>query len=126
MSTSGSVRNIEFVYHLDHIEYVKDGDPRKPLTMKEREICDRIVESIKRRTMPKIEFKQAIQITHGNASKIMSLPCVFTCRKSFNGKLHYDVHVDGMIFKANETDWIVEIEDMLWKVYRNDEWEALR
>ena len=39
-------RNIEFVYHLDHIEYVKDGDPSKPLTPSEKELCDEIVERI--------------------------------------------------------------------------------
>lgn len=39
-------RNIEFVYYGSWVEYVKDGDPSKPLTPSEKELCDEIVERI--------------------------------------------------------------------------------
>lgn len=53
-------RNIEFVYHLDHIEYVKDGDPSKPLTPSEKELCDEIVERITRMAKTKQEYEQRV------------------------------------------------------------------
>lgn len=39
--------NIELVYHGTHVEYIKDNDPNKPLTPKEKKICDKMVERIK-------------------------------------------------------------------------------
>ena len=40
--------NIEFIYHGSWVEYVKDGDPDKPLSPSEKKLCDEIVERIKR------------------------------------------------------------------------------
>ena len=39
-------KNIELIYYADHIEFVKDGNPSKPLSPKERKICDKVVEVI--------------------------------------------------------------------------------
>ena len=39
-------RNIEFVYHGTHVEYVKDGNPDKPLTPAEKLLCDEVVKEI--------------------------------------------------------------------------------
>lgn len=39
-------KNIEFVYHGSYIEYVKDNDPNKPLTPKEKKACDEVVKHI--------------------------------------------------------------------------------
>jgi hypothetical protein len=39
--------NIELVYHGTYVEYVKDGDPDKPLTPKEKQTCDEFVEYIR-------------------------------------------------------------------------------
>lgn len=39
-------KNIEFVYHGSWVEYIKDGDPGKPLTPSEKRMCDEIVEDI--------------------------------------------------------------------------------
>jgi hypothetical protein len=41
-------RNIEFIYHGDSIEYVKDNDPLKPLTPSEKLLCDEVVKEITR------------------------------------------------------------------------------
>ena len=51
MSMSGNTyikipRNIEFVYHGTHVEYVKDGNPDKPLTPAEKLLCDEVVRQI--------------------------------------------------------------------------------
>lgn len=51
MSMSGNTyikipRNIEFVYHGSHVEYVKDGNPNKPLTLAEKLLCDEVVRQI--------------------------------------------------------------------------------
>ena len=51
MSMSGNTyikipRNIEFVYHGTHVEYVKDGNPDKPLTPAEKLLCDEVVNEI--------------------------------------------------------------------------------
>lgn len=37
---------IELYYHGDHVEFVKDGNPKKPLTPSERQQCDEVVEAI--------------------------------------------------------------------------------
>ena len=42
--------NIEFVYHGTHVEYVKDGDPDKPLTPKEKKVCDEFVEYLRNKS----------------------------------------------------------------------------
>lgn len=42
--------NIELVYHGTYVEYVKDGDPDKPLTPKEKIICDKFVEYIRNKS----------------------------------------------------------------------------
>ena len=60
MSTSGSVRNIEFVYHGTWVEYVKDGDPDKPLTPSEKKLCDEIVERITKMAKTKQEYEQRV------------------------------------------------------------------
>jgi hypothetical protein len=39
-------KNIELYYYADHIEYVKDGDPNKPLTPAEKNRCDEVVRAI--------------------------------------------------------------------------------
>lgn len=39
-------KGIEFVYHGTWVEYVKDGDPDKPLSPSEKKLCDDIVERI--------------------------------------------------------------------------------
>lgn len=36
-------KNIEFIYHEDSIEYVKDNDPDKLLTPHEKRVCDEAV-----------------------------------------------------------------------------------
>lgn len=41
-------KNIEFVYHEDSIEYVKDNDPLKPLTPSEKLLCDEVVRQVTR------------------------------------------------------------------------------
>ena len=53
MSMSGNTciripKNIEFVYHGSYIEYVKDNDPDKPLTLAEKLLCDEVVMEITR------------------------------------------------------------------------------
>ena len=39
-------KNIEFVYHGNSVEYVKDNDPDKPLTPAEKLLCDEVVKEI--------------------------------------------------------------------------------
>lgn len=39
-------KNIELYYYADHVEYVKDGDPNKPLTPAEKNRCDEVVRAI--------------------------------------------------------------------------------
>lgn len=39
-------KNIEFIYHGTHVEYVKDNDPLKPLTPSEKLLCDEVVREI--------------------------------------------------------------------------------
>lgn len=39
--------NIEFVYHGTWVEFVKDGDPNKPLTPQEIKDCNEVVERIR-------------------------------------------------------------------------------
>lgn len=51
MSMSGNTcirlpQNIEFVYHGNSVEYVKDGNPDKPLTPAEKLLCDEVVNEI--------------------------------------------------------------------------------
>lgn len=51
MSMSGNTcirlpKNIEFVYHGNSVEYVKDGNPDKPLTLSEKLLCDEVVRRI--------------------------------------------------------------------------------
>lgn len=36
-------KNIELVYHGDSVEYIKDNDPGKPLTLAEKLLCDEVV-----------------------------------------------------------------------------------
>lgn len=50
--------NIELVYHGIHVEYVKDGDPDKPLTPKEKKVCDEFVEYIRNKCRLLWEQKQ--------------------------------------------------------------------
>ena len=39
-------KNIEFIYHGSYVEYVKDGNPDKPLTLSEKLLCDEVVRRI--------------------------------------------------------------------------------
>lgn len=39
-------KNIELIYYADHIEFVKDGNPSKPLTLAEKLLCDEVVRKI--------------------------------------------------------------------------------
>lgn len=35
--------NIELIYHGSYVEFVKDGDPNKPLSPDEKHACDAMV-----------------------------------------------------------------------------------
>ena len=47
-------KNIELVYHGDSVEYIKDNDPDKPLTLAEKLLCDEVVRQIAELSKAKI------------------------------------------------------------------------
>lgn len=79
--------------------------------------------------MSKIDYKQAIEVTHQNVAQIMSLPCVERCSKDYyqkKGDVTYFYYVSDLDCNAWEGDWIVELGPGEWMVYGKKEWEELR
>lgn len=76
--------------------------------------------------MSKIDYKQAIQVTHQNIAQIMALPCIWKCNKAYNGSYLYEIRTRNAAYTVREGDWIVELEEDNWTTYNKKDWEEIR
>ena len=72
------------------------------------------------------EYRQAIQIGR-NPNGILSLPCVDGVRKTFQGKLIYQVNTEyDAKARAMEGDWICQDYEGEWHVVSDDKMTKVR